>query len=138
MSEGRDRVEAALARMPYASFLGASLAQDGDGERFLLTYKDSLIGNTWIPALHGGALGAFMEIAARAALAGKAEIASARLPATVGVTVEYLRPGRPIDTFADVTIKRLGRRIANVHVEAWQEDPSTPVTLLQGRFLLAG
>jgi hypothetical protein len=26
--------------------------------------------------------------------------------------------------------------VANVHVEAWQDDPTAPIALLQGRFLL--
>jgi len=135
LSNRADRAEAALKRIPYAGFLGMALAGDADGRRFVLPFKQSLIGNVWIPALHGGAIGAFLEIAARACLASEAELGS-RLPAPIGVTVEYLRPARAVDTYADATIKRLGRRIANVHVEAWQEEPGTPVTLLQGRFLL--
>ena len=137
MSPPVARIQAALARIPYAGFLGMGVAEAGDGGwRFMLPFKQSLIGNIWLPALHGGAIGAFLEISAQARLASEAD-ETARLPAPIGVTVEYLRPARAVDTFADATIKRLGRRIANVHVEAWQEDPATPVTLLQGRFLLA-
>jgi len=43
---------------------------------------------------------------------------------------------RPKTLFARASIKRLGRRIANVHVEAWQDEKGTPVALLQGRFRL--
>lgn len=138
MSPPAAKAQAALARIPYARFLGMDVAPAGDDGmwRFILPFKPTLVGNVWLPALHGGAIGAFLEISAQARLACEAD-AAARLPAPIGVTVEYLRPARAVDTFADATIKRLGRRIANVHVEAWQENPATPVTLLQGRFLLA-
>jgi acyl-coenzyme A thioesterase PaaI-like protein len=125
-----------LARMPYAGFLGVEARWEAGGLVAVLPFREPLIGNTRLPAIHGGAQGAFLEIAALAALALELE-ASARQPLTVGVTVEYLRPAGPKDTYARPAIKRLGRRLANVHVEAWQDDPQVPVALLQGRFLLA-
>lgn len=131
-----DRIAEILAHMPYAATLGIEGRIDDHGFLAVLPFREDLIGNTRLPAVHGGAQGAFLEIAALAALALTLE-ASAKQPLTVGVTVEYLRPARARDTFARPTIKRLGRRIATVHVEAWQDDPAAPVALLQGRFLLA-
>ena len=129
------RIAEALSRMPYAAFLGVEGRWEDGALTAVLPFREDLIGNTKLPALHGGAQGAFLEIAALAALALALE-AAARQPLTVGVTVEYLRPGRAKDTFARPSIKRLGRRVANVHVEAWQDDPAAPIALLQGRFLL--
>jgi uncharacterized protein (TIGR00369 family) len=134
MSEA-GRIAEALKRMPYAAFLGVEGRWEDGGLTAVLPFRDDLIGNTKLPALHGGAQGAFLEIAALAALVLELE-AAARQPLTVGVTVEYLRPGRAKATFARPSIKRLGRRVANVHVEAWQDDPAAPIALLQGRFLL--
>jgi len=131
-----ERIAEILARMPYAATLGIEGRLDGDGFLAVLPFREDLIGNTRLPALHGGAQGAFLEIAALVALSLTLE-AGAKQPLTIGVTVEYLRPARARDTFARPVIKRLGRRIANVHVEAWQDDPAAPVALLQGRFLLA-
>ena len=131
----QDRIDEALRRMPYAAFLGVEGRWEEDGLTAVLPFRDDLIGNTRLPALHGGAQGAFLEIAALAALVLELE-ATARQPLTVGVTVEYLRPGRSKPTFARPSIKRLGRRLANVHVEAWQDDQAAPIALLQGRFLL--
>jgi uncharacterized protein (TIGR00369 family) len=115
--------------------LGIEGRIDDQGFLAVLPFRDDLVGNTRLPALHGGAQGAFLEIAALVALALTLE-AGARQPLTVGVTVEYLRPARARDTLARPMIKRLGRRIATIHVEAWQDDPAAPVALLQGRFLL--
>ncbi|MDB5453261.1 MAG: PaaI-family thioesterase [Caulobacteraceae bacterium] len=130
------RLAQALARIPYAAFLGIEGRLVEDGLVAVLPFREMLIGNTRLPALHGGAQGAFLEIAALAALSLELA-ATARQPLTIGVTVEYLRPAGAKDTFARPSIKRLGRRIANVHVEAWQDDPASPVALLQGRFLVA-
>ena len=123
-----------FAAIPYAAFLGLQ-AEEVEGEfRGVMPFADHLIGNPTIPALHGGTLGAFMELTAVAELARRAD---GRLPRTIGVTVEYLRSGRARDTFARAEVRRMGRRIANVAVEAWQDDRSRPVALLHGRFLLA-
>jgi uncharacterized protein (TIGR00369 family) len=131
-----ERIAEILARMPYAATLGVEGRIDEQGFLAVLPFREDLIGNTRLPAIHGGAQGAFLEIAALVALALTVDPA-AKQPLTVGVTVEYLRPARARDTFARPVIKRLGRRIANIHVEAWQDDPGAPVALLQGRFLLA-
>ncbi len=134
MSEARERLEAALAAMPYAGLLGVAGDLMGDELVLRLPFRDDLVGNTKLPALHGGVIGAFLEIAALISLRLASD--TGRAPLTIGVTVEYLRPGRPKETFARAHFKRLGRNIANVHVEAWQDESRTPIALLQGRFLV--
>ena len=59
-----------------------------------------------------------------------------RQPRAIDVTVEYLRSGKPMDTFARARMNRVGRRIANIYVEAWQEARAAPVAALHGHFLL--
>jgi acyl-coenzyme A thioesterase PaaI-like protein len=88
-----------------------------------------------LPAIHGGVLGAFMEMTALAQLSVAAPMK--RQPRTIDVSIEYLRSGRPLTTYARASIKKLGRRIANVHVEAWQETRSAPIATLRGLFLVA-
>jgi len=132
-----ERLTRVLGHMPYATFLGVKGIVEETGEILaLMTFKDDIIGNPVLPAIHGGALGAFLELAAAMRLGLERE--DGKPPLTIGVTVEYLRPGRPKDTYARASIKRLGRRIANVHVEAWQDAAQTPIALLQGRFLMPG
>ena len=123
-----------FAPIPYAQFLGLRSELLGGELRGVMPFSEHLVGNPTIPALHGGTIGAFLEMTAVAELARRA---GGRLPRTIGVTVDYLRSGRPHDTFARVEVKRMGRRIANVVAEAWQDDPARPIALLYGRFLLA-
>jgi acyl-coenzyme A thioesterase PaaI-like protein len=126
-----------LARMPYARFLGLRAELAGDEVTAILPYAPHLIGNPTLPALHGGVIGAFMELAALAQLSvarypnGRG---LARQPRPIDVTVEYLLPGRPIETYARARIKRLGRRVANVQVEAWQDSRGRPIAALHGHF----
>jgi uncharacterized protein (TIGR00369 family) len=135
VDDAAERLNALIAAIPYARYLGVKAELAGDEMTAIMPYADKLIGNPALPALHGGVLGAFMEMTAVAQIALLQK--AARQPRTIGVTVEYLRSGRPVATFARAQIKRLGRRIANVEVEAWQETRSAPSALLHGRFLLS-
>ena len=126
------QLAALLRRIPYAQFLGMRAELAGDEMTAILPYSDRLIGNPTLPAIHGGVIGAFMEMTAVAQLSVAQGLV--RQPRTIDVTIEYLRSGRPKDTFARATIKRAGRRIANVQVEAWQEERARPIASLHGHF----
>jgi uncharacterized protein (TIGR00369 family) len=134
-----DRLHIMLARVPYARFLGIRAELAGDEMTAVLPYSRHLIGNPMLPAIHGGVLGAFMEMTALAQLSIAQDAGGERLarqPKPIDVTVEYLRSGRPVDTFARAQITRMGRRIANVRVEAWQSVRAAPIAALHGHFLL--
>ena len=131
-----DLLAAFLAATPYARFLGMSAGRAGDEMTAILPYSPHLIGNTQIPALHGGVLGAFMEMTALLQLS--IDERQRRQPRTIDITIEYLRPGRaPLTSFARADVRKVGRRIANVHVEAWQETRASPVAALRGHFMLS-
>jgi acyl-coenzyme A thioesterase PaaI-like protein len=152
----KQRRDAALARMvaavPYAQFLGVSFERRGDELTAQLAFDERLIGNPLLPALHGGAIGAFLEITAIMELAwalvwermegGGAEAeaieagAFPRLPKTIDFTVDYLRSGLPRDAYARARVNRMGRRYASVHVEAWQDNRRRLFAQANGHFLM--
>jgi len=134
MSPGQDDLDAILARIPYAQFLGVRVELHGDEMTAVLPFSEHIIGNPTLPALHGGVIGAFMELTALLQLS--IVEAQRRQPKTVDVNIDYLRSGRPEDTYARALIKKAGRRIANVQVEAWQETRAAPIAALHGHFLL--
>ena len=134
MSEPSHDLEAMLARIPYAKFLGVRAELAGDEMTGILPFSEHLIGNPTLPALHGGVIGAFMEMTA--VLQVSIAEGQARQPRPIDITVEYLRSGRPQTTFARAVIKRVGRRIANVQVEAWQDARANPIAFLRGHFLV--
>ena len=123
-----------IEAIPYARFIGMKVQIFGDEMTGVLPFVEHNIGNPALPALHGGVVGAFMEVTAIAQLS----IAEpqARLPRSVDVSIDYLRSGRPMTTYARAHVNRVGRRIANVQVEAWQEERARPIAALRGHFML--
>lgn len=133
-------LRAVLAKIPYARFLGVEAELHGDEMTAVLPFAEHLIGIPTLPAIHGGVLGAFMEMTALAHLSVAQyakDGALARQPRPIDVTVQYLRSGRPLTTYARARLKRAGRRIANVYVEAWQAERDNPIAALHGHFLIS-
>jgi uncharacterized protein (TIGR00369 family) len=130
-----ERLAAMLRAIPYFDFLGMTAELAGDEMTAVLPFAPHLVGNVMIPALHGGVIGAFLEMTALCQLAVREPLR--RQPKTIDVTIEYLRPGRAQTTYARADVRKIGRRIANVHVEAWQDHRAAPVAALRGHFLLS-
>ncbi|WP_368186708.1 PaaI family thioesterase [Aestuariibius sp. HNIBRBA575] len=151
----KQRRDAALSSLvsgvPFIRFLGVQIDRRGDELTAVLPYDDKLIGNPMLPALHGGATAAFLEITAIMELAWAGlwddiegadadvhndDIPTPRMPKTIDFTVDYLRSGLPRDAYARAKVNRSGRRYASVHVEAWQDNRSRLFAQATGHFLM--
>lgn len=132
---GEDRL-ARLLDVPCVKFLGITVEQGEDGLRTRLDFAPHLVGNSLIPALHGGAIGALLESTAIFALLCEQDDDAAGVPRTINVTVEYLRTARTVTTWGRAEITRQGRRVATVRAFAWQDDPTRPVAAANAHFLL--
>jgi acyl-coenzyme A thioesterase PaaI-like protein len=77
---------------------------------------------------HGGATAGLLETAGYAALHAALQ-AVGRDPQLkpINITVQYLAAGKSQTSYATARITRLGRRNANVAVEAWQDDRTRPI-----------
>lgn len=111
--------------IPYARFLGMTFERDEVGLLVRMDFSERLIGNPGIPAIHGGAIGSALETAAILEALWAHEIAT--VPKTINLTIDYLRPARTETTFTRARALRVGRRVMNLHVDAWQSDPDRPV-----------
>lgn len=138
-----DVLNARVQSIPYLRFMGIKIETAGDELTVSLPFKADLIGNPMLPALHGGATAAFLEVTAIVGLvwealrtAPEATHFPEKLPKIIDLTVDYLRSGRPKDCFARAKINRSGRRYASVFVEAWQDDPTRPIAQATGHFLM--
>ena len=153
--ERRDALLGSLtAQIPYVEFLDVDFTRMGDELTGRLNFSEKLIGNPMIPALHGGVVSAFLEITAQTQLTwdlvwpqleagGEAEEALLRgefprTPKTISLTIDYLRSGRPRDAYARAIVQKAGRRVANVRVEAWQDNRDRPIAAAHGNFLMPG
>ncbi len=87
---------------------------------------------------HGGATAGLLENAGYAALRARLmeEGRDAKLK-PVNITVQYLAAGKSQPSFAKGRITRLGRRNANISVEAWQDDPGRPIATAIMNILMA-
>jgi len=123
---------------PYAQHLGITVAHIQD-ETPVLAF-DFDIGVTGRPGyLHGGALSGLLEMAAVAALRSHifAQSGETKRLKPVNITVDFMRGGREKRTYAMGRITRLGRRVANVTVEAWQDDTNKPIASANMNFMLS-
>lgn len=156
VKQRRDGVLRALVEaVPYIQFLGIQFERRGDELTAIMPFKNELIGNPMLPALHGGATAAFLEVTAIISLSwgmiwedmesGALDIGNVdgdmlpglpRLPKTIDFTVDYLRSGLPRDAYARARITRAGRRYASVHVEGWQDNRARLYAQATGHFVM--
>ncbi len=142
-----DALTGLLDGIPFVRFLGLKFDRRGDELTAVMPYREDLIGNAALPALHGGATAGFMETAAIVELSwammwtrlegGVAQNAALPgLPKTIDFSVDYLRSGLPRDAYARARVNRSGRRYASVHVEAWQDNRTRLFAQATGHFLM--
>jgi uncharacterized protein (TIGR00369 family) len=128
-------VSRVVEAIPYARFLGVEIERRDGALECILPFRHEIVGNPALPAVHGGVLGAFLELTALLRLLDDSDVE--RVPKPITFSVDYLRSAGPLTTRARAEIFKLGRRIANVRVIAWQDDPTRPVVAGNGKFLLA-
>ncbi len=153
VKQRRDIALRALAGgVPYIQYLGVSFDRRGDELTAILPYDEKLIGNPFLPAIHGGVTAAFLEITAMITLSWSwiwADLESGaldldaleagqlpRLPKTIDFTVDYLRSGLPRDAYARARVTRSGRRYGSVQAEAWQDNRDRPFAQATAHFLM--
>lgn len=128
------RLDGLLGRIPYASWLGFSAVAEPERIVAHLPFRENLTGNPRLPAIHGGVVGAFLELAALLELIGSPRDSEFARP--INFNVNYLRSAGPRDLWACARVVKHGKRIANVEVVGWQADEAKPVASGWGNFRL--
>ena len=122
--------------LPYAQFINLDV-KTSDGVLVTVLRKDSTnIGNPIVPMIHGGVVGALLEHAALMQLCHELNLGIDIRPKIINLSIDYLRPCLLADTFAQGSIVRRGRKVANVRVEAWQSNRDRLVAAAHAHFLL--
>ncbi|WP_416907446.1 MAG: PaaI family thioesterase [Polymorphobacter sp.] len=131
----RSDAEGRLDQLPYGRLLDLSFRKSGDEVWLSMPYADALVGAPG--RLHGGAIAGLLEIAALArVITALPETDRSPRIRPVTITVDFMREGTPAETIASAEITRLGRRIANVVVRAWQADRTRPIAGANVNFLI--
>jgi acyl-coenzyme A thioesterase PaaI-like protein len=120
-----------FANSPFARCLGIRIGEDGI---LVMPFSPKIIGNPILPAIHGGMTGAFLETTAIVGVTR--ELGGPALPKPIGLTINYLRSGRALDSYARVSIVKQGRRVVAFEAQAWQDDPTRPIASAFGHFML--
>jgi len=118
--------------IPYAKLIGIECTRVGDEVTFRLPANKDNIGNPLLPAIHGGVIAGFMELAAAMHLL--MITGSGAVPKIIDFSVDYLRAGHFRETYARCQVWRQGRRVANVAITAWQNTPDEPIATARAHF----
>lgn len=122
--------------IPYARMMGvrAHITDDSSAAiLFRLDANEVHMGNPTLPAMHGGALSGFMELAAAVHLLSTMTIA--RYPKLIDFGIDYLSAARLETVFCICETLREGKNLTAVQVRAWQRDPAKPVAVGKAQFL---
>jgi uncharacterized protein (TIGR00369 family) len=123
------------ALIPYTAVLGLACRPGPEGLITTLQSRPSNMGNTLIRAVHGGVVGALLEHAAFMQLIWETDLE--QIPKIVNLSIDYLRPVPcENETCARGTVVKQGRRVANVRIEAWQEEPGRPLAAAHAHFII--
>ncbi|WP_114416338.1 PaaI family thioesterase [Marinospirillum perlucidum] len=129
-----EKVNSWFDLIPYAQMLGVEAVELEGSLAFQLQEKSSNVGNPLLPALHGGVVAAFMETAA--ILNVMAYSGGERVPKVIDFSIDYLRSARLKPTWAVCEVGRLGKRIVNVSVTAWQDSArEQPIALARAHLV---
>ena len=122
-------IDELIAASPYYRYLGLRAGPSGT---LVLPADARNIGDYRRAVLHGGVLAAFLETAALLSL--RADGADGAT--TIECAVDFLRAAPVADTTAVVTVVRRGRRVAHLRIDAHQDDPSRPIAVSYGSWLV--
>ncbi|MDU6372810.1 MAG: hotdog domain-containing protein [Bradyrhizobium sp.] len=120
-----------FASSPFARCLGI---RAGEGDTLVMPFSQRIIGNPVLPAIHGGMTGAFLETTA--IITVMRELGVSAPPKPIGLTINYLRSGRALDSMASASIVKQGRRVVAFEARAWQDDATKPIATAFGHFML--
>lgn len=109
--------ESILTSAPFHQFLDITFADYETGRVVIdVPFREELLVNTERGIVHGGIVGALLDIAGHYAVLSEV---GARVP-TADFRTDYLRPGRETDLIAEAEVVRIGRNLAVADAEVRQ------------------
>lgn len=126
--------ETLVQAIPFARFLGLRIVDAGAGRHYVMPYRAAHIGNATKPALHGGTVAGVLELAMQ--LETLISQTQPRLPDPVDFTIDYWRSAGPADCHVEARVIRVGRAVAQVQAECWQDDRQRPVAFARCGFVM--
>ena len=121
----------------YAQSLGIMVDRVEDGVPVLsMEFTDDVEGRP--DHLHGGATSGLLETAGYALIRKELEKAGrVHQLKPINITAQFLAAGKQKTTYAKGRVIKLGRRNANISIEAWQDDRARPIATAIMNILMA-
>jgi uncharacterized protein (TIGR00369 family) len=128
-----DNARKIIAALPYASALGLTLTDFGEGWAGMeMPYDEALTGDPATGVLHGGAVSALLDTTCGAAVMGHPK--PGPTPATLDLRIDYMRPAVPGQTIrARAECVRVTRSVAFVRATT-HDDGEAPIAMATGAF----
>ena len=111
-----------FANSPFARCLGIRIGED---DTLVMPFSPKIIGNPMLPAIHGGMTGAFLETTAIVGVTR--ELGVLAPPKPIGLTINYLRSGRALDSHAAALVEHGGNDAAVQHARLGVTDKDRTV-----------
>lgn len=143
MSAGVDEAvdwSARLGPLPaMATFLGLSYhGSYNDVPVLAMPFTPKLMGRPGF--LQGGATASLLEMAGimglRAVLLDRYGAEALPRVKPINLTIDYLRGGEAVTSYASARITRMGRSLANVEAFGWQGSVDEPIAIAQMHYLV--
>ncbi len=134
--KSRSEFDQALDISSYTRMMGFHLSRKDEMLMTSMKYSEELIGSPFPKALHGGTVASLLEVSSLMEMIWSMNMPEGGffIPKTIDITIDYLRSGKPEDTFAKASIYRQGRRFATVHAKAWQSERQKPIATAMVHF----
>lgn len=108
--------------IPLHKKLGVRLIDVSEGfAKIMVPYSPELVGDPRIQSLHGGIISLALDSVGGAAAMTTLVTPDDRL-STIDMRVDYLRPGKAQDLFAEGELARSGNRIIVTRMRAYHEE----------------
>ena len=112
--------------IPLHQHLGVKLVEIRQGfAKLMVPFRPELVGDPRIPSLHGGIISLALDSVGGAAAMTTLMSPDDRL-STIDIRVDYLRPGKAKDFFAEGELARSGNRIIVTRMIAYH-DKAEPI-----------
>lgn len=111
--------------VPFNRFLGMQFEVAERGYcRIRVPFREDFIGDPTRPALHGGLAATLADVAGGLAVWTYADDPRSRV-STIDMRIDYLRPGRLIDLYAEARVVRVGSRVGVADMFVFHADAPT-------------
>ncbi len=109
---------------PFHKFLGVKVDSiEEDLVRLHLPFKEELLGHAESKMIHGGVISTLADICAGFAVWTRCERND--FVTTITLSVDYLRPAKADDLYAEAKVRMVGNKVGNSHVVIWSKSNPT-------------